>query len=155
MSVSPASLRLFLDDAHALQDIPHEHIEGNTKKYATQNKNRQPIIFIQIPVINPTDSCSSFLYLIIYSTTGFQDSQIGTISFHIGHDASPGNVITVHIGQLSLKSHTWSDKILMVFHSYYHNKTSTGRLVAYTIFISKILCHAKGILIIYLSYDDK
>ena len=58
---------------------------------------------------------------------------------HILHDTCSGNIITIHIGQLALQSHTGSNKVLMILHGNHHDKPPSGFLVTNTIFLTDIL----------------
>ncbi len=105
-----------------------------------------------LPIRN---SGASAFHLIIYSTAHRCYSLARIILTHVFHDAGTGNIIAVHIRQLSLQSATWSNEVLMVFHGDDDNQSSSALLVTDAILVAHILCHPEGILVVHLAHDDE
>ena len=147
--------RVGLNDSKHFQQITYQHIHRNTEEDSKQNHDKNPVVLAYRTVINIRNSRLAALHLIIYSTARSYYSLGRHILFHVGNNTSPGDIITVDIRQLPLKSHTGSNEVLMVFDSHNHHQTTTCLLVSHTVVIAQILSHTEGIAIFHFAHNDK
>ena len=111
-----------------------------------KDKNAKPngeviIVFTRVYVV-PVDRCLAGLELTVQGFYGRENCGIKIILLHIPNDARPGNVIALHIREISLQSFSRGYKIPTVIYRNDNHQATPRLLVAYSLLIANILRHA-------------
>ena len=101
------------------------------------------------------DPCRPGLQFLIDRLGRGQYGLSGLSALHVGHDASPPDVVTLYVGQVFLQTLSRSDEVSAVLHGYDHHQSAVGLLASHSLAVAQVLCEAKRVAVAHALYDDE